>query len=181
MRRLHDSDGAFPFRGRAKIFRERFHGGRKPFGCRLRGRVVYRAEGPELDFALSRLNDFLLVTARDDVRKEISVRVDQETLDDITTIGSALESFSRSENAKIRRHIDSQELLVRTRSAPGKNTVGRLPERERRFVGNFRLRFIYRPGSDLYFVVNEERGEPADPRALLSRGVALKLSYVARF
>ncbi|HLW44138.1 MAG TPA: hypothetical protein VKS00_06580 [Candidatus Acidoferrales bacterium] len=100
------------------------------------GRVVYRAEGPELDFALSRLYDFLLVTARDDVRKEISVWVDQETLDNIIAVGSALESLARSENAKIRRRIYGQELLVRIPSTPGKNTVGRLPERERRFVGN---------------------------------------------
>ncbi len=52
---------------------------------------------------------------------------------------------------------------------------------DRRFVGNFRLRFSYRPGSDLYVVFNEERGEPGDPRALLSRGFAVKLSYLLRF
>jgi hypothetical protein len=52
---------------------------------------------------------------------------------------------------------------------------------DRRFVGNLRLRFIHRPGSDLYVVFNEERGEPDDPRALLGRGVAVKLSYLVRF
>jgi hypothetical protein len=52
---------------------------------------------------------------------------------------------------------------------------------ERRVVGNFRLRFIYRPGSDFYVVFNEERGEPGDPRALQSRGFAVKLSYLLRF
>jgi hypothetical protein len=52
---------------------------------------------------------------------------------------------------------------------------------ERRFVGNFRLRFIYRPGSDLYIVFNEERGGPGDPRALVARGVAVKLSCLVRF
>jgi hypothetical protein len=52
---------------------------------------------------------------------------------------------------------------------------------DRRFVGNFRLRFIHRPGSDLYLVLNEERGEPGDPGALLSRGAAVKLSYLVRF
>jgi hypothetical protein len=52
---------------------------------------------------------------------------------------------------------------------------------DRRFVGNFRLRFIHRPGSDLYVVVNEERGVPGDPRALVGRGVAVKLSYLVRF
>jgi hypothetical protein len=52
---------------------------------------------------------------------------------------------------------------------------------DRRFVGNLRLRFIHRPGSDLYLVFNEERGEPGDPRALLGRGAAMKLSYLVRF
>jgi hypothetical protein len=52
---------------------------------------------------------------------------------------------------------------------------------DRRFVGNLRLRFIHRPGSDLYLVVNEERGEPGDPHALLGRGAAIKLSYLVRF
>ena len=52
---------------------------------------------------------------------------------------------------------------------------------DQRFIGNFRLRFIHRPGSDLYVVVNEERGEPGDPHALLGRGAAVKLSYLVRF
>ena len=52
---------------------------------------------------------------------------------------------------------------------------------ERRFLGNFRVRYIYRPGSDLYLVFNEERGEPSDPGALLSRGFAVKLSYLWQF
>jgi hypothetical protein len=52
---------------------------------------------------------------------------------------------------------------------------------DRKFVGNFRLHFIHRPGSDLYLVFNEERGAPGDPAALLSRGAAVKLSYLIRF
>ena len=53
---------------------------------------------------------------------------------------------------------------------------------ERKLVGNFRLRrFIHPPGSDLYLVLNEERGEPGDPGALLARGAAVKLSYLVRF
>jgi hypothetical protein len=52
---------------------------------------------------------------------------------------------------------------------------------ERKLVGNFRLHFIHRPGSDLYLVFNEERGEPGDPAPLLARGAAVKLSYLVRF
>ena len=51
----------------------------------------------------------------------------------------------------------------------------------RRFVGNFRVNFIHRPGSDLYLVFNEERGETADPWVLLNRGLAVKLTYLVRF
>jgi hypothetical protein len=51
----------------------------------------------------------------------------------------------------------------------------------RRFIGNFRLNFIHRPGSDLYLVFNEERGETADPWVLVNRGLAIKLTYLVRF
>jgi hypothetical protein len=52
---------------------------------------------------------------------------------------------------------------------------------DRRLVFNGRLRLIHRPGSDLYVVFNEERGEPGEPRLLRSRGLAVKLSYLVRF
>jgi hypothetical protein len=52
---------------------------------------------------------------------------------------------------------------------------------DRRIVANVRLRFIHRPGSDLYVVFNEERGEPGDPGALLSRGFAVKGTWLIRF
>jgi hypothetical protein len=61
------------------------------------------------------------------------------------------------------------------------HVFGQYNSLDRRFVGNFRLRFIHRPGSDLYLVLNEERGEPGDPAALLGRGAAVKLSYLVRF
>jgi hypothetical protein len=52
---------------------------------------------------------------------------------------------------------------------------------DQRFVANLRLRFIYRPGSDFYVVYNEERGQPGDPRAVLSRGLAVKGTWLVRF
>jgi hypothetical protein len=52
---------------------------------------------------------------------------------------------------------------------------------ERRVVGNFRLRYTYRPGSDLYVVLNEERGVPGDPGFLIGRGIVVKLSYLRQF
>ena len=52
---------------------------------------------------------------------------------------------------------------------------------DRRLVANLRLSFIYRPGSDLFLVVNEERGSDASVWDFGRRGVALKLTYLARF
>ena len=45
---------------------------------------------------------------------------------------------------------------------------------------NARLGYTFRPGSDIFFVLNEERGSETavwDPR---SRGVRLKVTYLAR-
>jgi hypothetical protein len=51
----------------------------------------------------------------------------------------------------------------------------------KRFIGNFRLDFIHRPGSDLYLVFNEERGTEGEPWSLVDRGLAVKLNYLIRF
>ncbi len=50
----------------------------------------------------------------------------------------------------------------------------------RRVFANFRLDVIHRPGSDLYIVVNEERGAETAAHALVGRGVAEKLNYLLR-
>jgi hypothetical protein len=52
---------------------------------------------------------------------------------------------------------------------------------DQKVVTNLRLVFIHRPGSDLYLVVNEERGSARSLRDVASRGLALKLTYLARF
>jgi hypothetical protein len=61
------------------------------------------------------------------------------------------------------------------------HAYGQYNSLDRRFVGNLRLRFIYRPGSDLYLVFNEERRDPFERSALLGRGFAVKLSYLWQF
>lgn len=51
---------------------------------------------------------------------------------------------------------------------------------DRRVSANARLGYTFRPGSDIFFVLNEERGSETavwDPR---SRGVRLKVTYLAR-
>jgi len=51
---------------------------------------------------------------------------------------------------------------------------------DRKVVTNFRLNFIHRPGSDLFLVLNEERGSETSASTLINRGFALKLTYLAR-
>jgi hypothetical protein len=48
-------------------------------------------------------------------------------------------------------------------------------------VTNLRLNFIHRPGSDLFVVFNEEWGDAAPGRRVTGRGLAVKLTYLARF
>ncbi|MBV6521993.1 MAG: hypothetical protein MNPFHGCM_02137 [Gemmatimonadaceae bacterium] len=51
---------------------------------------------------------------------------------------------------------------------------------DRQVSANVRLNYIFRPGSDIFLVLNEERGSESavwDPR---SRGVRLKVTYLAR-
>ena len=52
---------------------------------------------------------------------------------------------------------------------------------ERRLVTNLRLGFVHRPGSDLFVVFNEDRGDGVTLRHAASRGLAVKLTYLARF
>jgi hypothetical protein len=51
----------------------------------------------------------------------------------------------------------------------------------RRFVGNLRLDLIHRPGSNLILAWNEERGVAGAPWSLVSRGAAVKLTYLWQF
>jgi hypothetical protein len=50
-----------------------------------------------------------------------------------------------------------------------------------KLVTNLRLNFIHHPGSDLYVVFNEDRRDGVPRRFVASRGLAVKLTYLARF
>ena len=52
---------------------------------------------------------------------------------------------------------------------------------DRRLLANFRLDFVHRPGSDLFVVFNEERGDGATLRRVARRGGAVKLTWLTRF
>jgi hypothetical protein len=52
---------------------------------------------------------------------------------------------------------------------------------DRRLLANFRLDFIHRPGSDLFLVFNEERGDGASLHHVARRGGAVKLTWLTRF
>jgi len=51
---------------------------------------------------------------------------------------------------------------------------------DNRVSANIRFNWIHRPGSDLYIVLNEERGSDADWWDLDNRGAVVKLTYLVR-
>jgi hypothetical protein len=50
-----------------------------------------------------------------------------------------------------------------------------------KWITNLRLHFIHRPGSDLYLVFNDDQGEEGAPGRLVSRGFAVKGTWLVRF
>jgi hypothetical protein len=52
---------------------------------------------------------------------------------------------------------------------------------DQKWITNLRLRFIHRPGSDLYVVFNDEQGEEGAPGRLVNRGFAVKGTWLVRF
>ena len=52
---------------------------------------------------------------------------------------------------------------------------------DHKWITNLRLRFIHRPGSDLYVVFNDEQGEEYAPGLLVNRGLAIKGTWLVRF
>ena len=45
---------------------------------------------------------------------------------------------------------------------------------------NLRFQYIFRPGSDLFLVLNEDRGDPTSLSRLQGRGVRFKVTYLRR-
>ena len=45
---------------------------------------------------------------------------------------------------------------------------------------NIRFQYIFRPGSDLFLVLNEDRGDPLSLSRLQGRGMRLKVTYLRR-
>jgi hypothetical protein len=60
------------------------------------------------------------------------------------------------------------------------NTLAQYNSLSRDVSVNARLNFIYRPGSDLFLVLNEERGSDLSAWDLRDRGIRLKVAYLAR-
>ena len=50
-----------------------------------------------------------------------------------------------------------------------------------KWITNLRLNFIHRPGSDIYVVFNDDQGEEGAPGRLVSRGFAVKGTWLVRF
>ena len=50
-----------------------------------------------------------------------------------------------------------------------------------KWITNVRVNFTHRPGSDIYVVVNDDQGEEGAPGRLVSRGFAVKGTWLVRF
>ncbi|MFN8090784.1 MAG: hypothetical protein U0599_00855 [Vicinamibacteria bacterium] len=50
-----------------------------------------------------------------------------------------------------------------------------------KWITNLRVNFTHRPGSDIYVVVNDDQGEEGAPGRLVSRGFAVKGTWLVRF
>lgn len=61
------------------------------------------------------------------------------------------------------------------------NTLLQYSSLDEQLSSNVRLQYIFRPGSDLFLVVNEERGDSERLSTLQARGVRLKVTYLKRF
>jgi hypothetical protein len=60
------------------------------------------------------------------------------------------------------------------------NTLVQYNSLDRRVMSNLRFQYIFRPGSDLYLVFNEERGSIASLSTPQARGTRLKVTYLRR-
>lgn len=60
------------------------------------------------------------------------------------------------------------------------NTLVQYNSLDRRVTSNMRFQYIFRPGSDLYLVFNEERGSIASLSTPQARGTRLKVTYLRR-
>jgi hypothetical protein len=60
------------------------------------------------------------------------------------------------------------------------NLLAQYNSLDRSATANVRVNFIHRPGSDLYVVLNEQRGSPTSAWDFDRRGAVVKLTYLAR-
>jgi len=61
------------------------------------------------------------------------------------------------------------------------NTLVQYSSLDRKVASNVRFQYIFRPGSDIYLVFNEERGDLTSLSTLQARGMRLKVAYLRRF
>ncbi|MBM4193886.1 MAG: hypothetical protein FJ202_05835 [Gemmatimonadetes bacterium] len=60
------------------------------------------------------------------------------------------------------------------------NTLVQVNTLDRNVSANVRLQYIYRPGSDIFLVFSESRGDRDRPWSFEERGIRLKVTWLAR-
>ena len=101
-----------------------------------------------------------------------------------THVGLALDgtrSWVNLPNGALRADIISSRVSLAFTTRLFLNALLQYSSLDRTVSSNVRFQYIFRPGSDIYLVVNEERGDVASLSTLQARGVRLKVAYLRRF
>ena len=84
-------------------------------------------------------------------------------------------------NGAFRAELVSSRVSVAITTRMFLNTLVQYSSLDRKVASNVRFQYIFRPGSDIYLVFNEERGDLASLSTLQARGMRFKVAYLRRF
>jgi hypothetical protein len=83
-------------------------------------------------------------------------------------------------NGSFTAHLVSLRTAYAFTTRASLNSLAQYNSLDRRVSANVRFNYIFRPGSDIFLVLNEERGSALDAWDPRSRGIRMKVTYLAR-
>ena len=98
----------------------------------------------------------------------------------LSILGSYTNNDVDLPNGAFVAHIGSLRLSYAFSTRVFLHTLFQYNSLDNRVSANVRFNWIHRPGSDLYIVINEERGSDASLWDLENRGAVVKITYLAR-
>ncbi len=150
---------------------------------------------PAGDYATSSVSLFgstnpgraVVFNIRSELQQTFGGTVNAITLGSATTLGMHLGfrvNYTRSDaslpNGDFVAHLVAFRTLYAFTTKLSLNALAQYNSLDKRVSSNARLSYMFRPGSDLFLVLNEERGSDQrvwDPK---SRGARIKLTYLSR-